>query len=326
MCVAAVNFTVATALSAQPIVDTRHQQYTYEEMLQDLQQISERYGHCVRYEIGDTTSGGRLLPIVYFGDTAATRYVLVQACMHAREYASSQLVMTMLEQYASTYETDTYKGDSLKSLFGQVALVILPMMNPDGVEIAQHGTKGKLSADVIAWVNKNTKAGNAHTQIKANARGVDINRNFGNGFNKARKRSFEPSYQFYAGPKPYSEVEARLIRRISDEIPFTCFLNYHTCGNVVYYGCMNAESRVNQAAQRMANLIKRHTAYRLFGPETEPAGGTWADEVEVLYQKPSATIEIGTRNPVPVTELPRIISKNRWIWADLARAIIQNEI
>jgi len=316
----------ATAPPPAHIVDTSKQLYSYAEMMEDLNELQRYYPECVKVETRGKSYQGRAIPVVTFGNPTAQQKVMIQSAIHAREYLSAQLVMAMLEHYAKNYSTGSYQGRSLRDLFQQVGLVILPMVNPDGVEIAQKGEKGAKTEDVRLWIRQHTQAGVSHTQIKSNARGVDLNRNFQNGFGKDRKVKWNKDYSHYPGEYPHSEIESQLLLTIAQEHNYVCFLNYHTCGNLVYYGCKNASERVNTKALKMSQLIKRHTGFPLYGPTTSPECGSWADEVEVLYGRPSATIELGTRNPVPIAEFSDLYKKNLWIWADLARTIVNGDL
>ena len=308
------------------IVDVSKQKYSYSEMLDDLAQLSHRYPDVVSYEFQDTTYQGRQIPLVVLGNPNAERYVMVQASMHAREYMSALLVMALIEHYAESCRRGTiYKDVSLAELFQRVCMVIVPMANPDGVEIAQRGEDGAVTDDVRRWVRNNTRAGVYYDQIKSNARGVDVNRNFRNGFGRGNMRKSAKAYAYYAGAEPLSEVESRFLLRVAGMHDYALFLNYHTKGNLVYYGCMNAPSDVNAAAKRLSLIIKRHTGYPLYGPNTTPQNGSWADEVEVTFRRPSATIELGTRNPVPISEFPGIWRKNEWIWAEVLLAVVRGE-
>jgi g-D-glutamyl-meso-diaminopimelate peptidase len=307
------------------IVDRTKQIYSYEEMLEDLQVMQEVWPECIRFEMRSETYQGRGIPVVYLGNHEAQYHVMVQAAMHAREYMSAQLVMSMLEYYVRNHETGNFNGQDLKQLLEDVCFVIIPMTNPDGVEIAQRGEVGAVTADVKEWVKANTKAGIKHDQIKSNARGVDINRNFHNGFGKDRKRKPSKNYSHYPGKEPLTEVESNLLMEVAQEREYACFLNYHTCGNLVYHGCKNAPKQVNDLALKMANIIKRHTAYPLYGSDTSPECGSWGDEVEVRFHRPSATIELGTKNPVPLSEFKGLYNKNLWVWAELAIAIIEGK-
>lgn len=308
------------------IVNTTTAKYTHQNLLEDIDSLVGRYPDVIYKLPGDTTMQGRHIPVLYLGSPDAQHSVMVQASMHAREYINVQLVMAMAEQYAKGLKKQAqYQGIPFDTLFSKVAFVIMPSVNPDGIAIAQNGASGGLTEDVRQWVNQNTRAGHYYHTIKSNANGVDINRNFSNGFGKGSTKAKEKSYYYYGGPQPYSEPESRLMLAVSALYPYSLFLNYHSQGNLVYYGCGNALKSVNKKAEKLAKLIKSHTNYPIYGPDSANPNGSWADEVEVLYQKPSATIETGDTTPVPIKQFPSIFRKNKWVWAEVAKQIINGE-
>ncbi|MCM1109960.1 MAG: hypothetical protein NC336_01995 [Clostridium sp.] len=329
LCLAAAAVVALAALLLIPsprfrntIVDIRSQHYTPERMLSDLGRLAAVYPESITFGIADTTFEGRLIPVATFGNPDARRHVMVQASMHAREYLSSQLVMALLERYAwSRRAGERIDGVDLRRAFDTVCLTILPMVNPDGVAISQEGVAAAMTRETRRWLNEMADSGYDCEQIKANARGVDLNRNFRNGFADAPGLTTSKDFGFYPGAEPLSEVESRLLLRTAALRPYDCFLNYHTSGNLVYYGCGNADSLVNESARRMALLIERHTGFPGYGPDSAPPNGSWADEVEVTFRKPSATIELGTRNPVPIEQFPDLLERNTPVWADLARSL-----
>jgi g-D-glutamyl-meso-diaminopimelate peptidase len=315
--------------NVNPIVNTTKQHYGYNEMLEDLALLADKYPQCIRRgSLTGKSFENRDIPFVYFGNPKAEKFVLVQASMHAREYMSTILVMSMLERYASEYDHGTFKERRIKDIFNKVGFVIIPMLNPDGVEISQRGVEGALTPEVKQWVINQTKLGKSHVQIKSNANGVDLNRNFTNGFGKARNASRSKAYEHYMGPSPYSESETCFLLEVSTLHNYSLFLNYHTRGNLVYYGCKNAPTRYNDVNQKsliFSQIVKRHTQYPLYGPQTSPPNGSWADEVETLYEIPSVTIELGTKNPVPINEFNGLFKKNLWVWADIAIEVLENK-
>lgn len=311
-----------------PCVDTFHPHYTYGDMMEDLAMLRFYYPDCISYTTGPLTLCGHALPVLYLGDSTARYKCMVQAAMHGREYMSSRVVMAMVEQYATDYYNGaTFQGHVVRDLLRRVCFVILPMVNPDGVAISQMETGASLPVSVASWVQRMDSTGAHHSQIKSNARGVDINRNFYNGFNnpKTRFRSLRPDYNYYSGTSPCSEVESRFMLDVSRRHDYSLFLNYHTAGNVIFHGCQNAPLAVNMAALRYARIVQCHTAYPAYGASTAPPGGTWADEVETRYRRPSVTIELGTCSPVPIDEFPTLMHLNRWVWADIAIHILKEE-
>lgn len=303
------------------IVGTDHQKYSYDEMMEDLDLLSLFFPECVAYETRGTTNQGRTIPIVYFGNVAAEKKVMVTAAIHAREYLTAQLVMAMIEHYARNYEMGSFAGCKYADLFGSVCFVILPMVNPDGVEIAQRGVDGAVTPEARQWVLEQLRRGMRSNQIKSNSRGVDLNRNFANGFGRDPHRVGFKAFDHYPGAYAYSEPETRLMKEIADSIDFACFLNYHTHGNLMYYGCKDQSLwEVNNKALKIARIIQGLSGY-VPRAEAYPAYGSWADEVETIYRRPSVTIEIGTRNPVPISEFRMAFNRNVNVWASLAKEL-----
>jgi len=301
------------------IVDTQERLYSYDHMLRDLDFLQRRYPDIISYELSaDTTCQGRRIPVVRFGGKEAPHHVLLTGSIHAREYMTSQLLMATLEQYVRGYDSDAFDGTPLRDIFDSVAIVLLPMVNPDGVMIAQQGFLGARHRDAQLFV---LEQDGRYPTIKSNARGIDINRNFRNGHGNGIWVNRRPHYEYYSGPSPYSEVESRVLLAASQQHDYLAYVNYHAAGNVIYYGSMNACDSVNADARFLALLAKAHNDYELRGPSSSMPNGSWADEVELYRHRPSITIEIGTRTPVPHDQFPSIYSKNRWLWADLCRTL-----
>jgi len=96
---------------------------------------------------------------------------------------TTQLTMKQIELYCLNYYTGMHQKRYYSELFDEVAFHILPMANPDGVTISQFGSKGIRNKNLRQKIEKICKKyGNGktsyYTNWKANARGVDLNRNF----------------------------------------------------------------------------------------------------------------------------------------------------
>lgn len=317
--------TIEPVVPEANIVSTDHQLYTHAEMMQDLDSLALCFPDIISVCVADTTYEGRAIPFVRFGAKDAPYRFLVSSTIHAREYINVQLVLAMLEYYARGYKTLKCDGVPISELFDSVAIDILPMINPDGVAIAQQGADGAVRPETKDWVKSVVQKGMSHERIKANGNGVDLNRNFGNGFGKGYMAASAKSFEYYSGPSPYSEIESQMLMRITRENDYLCFLNYHSKGNNVYYGCMNADAEVNGAARSIANLVKRFTGYPLYGEKSSVPNGSWADEVEVRYKRPSVTIEVGTVTPVPISQFPGIYSKNLPLWPALCMKLLKEK-
>lgn len=301
------------------IVTTDHQKYSYKEMVDDLKLLQKAYPECVSFEMKGKTYQGRDIPIVYLGNKKASKKIMITAAIHAREYMTTLVVMSMLEYYAKSYNTESYDGEKYSDLFSDVCLVIMPMVNPDGVEIAQNGVKGAITKDVKDWVAAQITEGQKADQIKSNARGIDLNRNFSYGFGKDPRRVGKKGFDHYNGTEAYSENETRLLKTVAEMHKYEFFLNYHTSGNLLYHGSDPSLKKENLNSEKLALFIQKVTGYV---PHKESrAYGSWADEVEHRFHCASVTIEMGSKNPVPLSEYNGIYKRNKLLWAKLLKAI-----
>lgn len=138
----------------------------------------------------------------------------MQAAIHAREYMVSQLVMKQIEFYCANYYTGTYKGKCFSQLFDKVCFKIVPMSNPDGVTISQYGPQGirnsALRNNIKAMCKRYARGRHSYYTIwKANARGVDLNRNFNPYWRLLASSQKAPSAFGYKGAGPVSEKNQR---------------------------------------------------------------------------------------------------------------------
>ena len=118
---------------------------------------------------------------VTLGNVNAKKTVYVEASIHAREYMNTKLIMKVIEDYCRGYDTKKYQRKKYSKIFNKVRVVIMPMVNPDGVTISQYGPRKIRNAKLRKKLYK-MKKGIKFKEWKANARGVDINRNFAEGF------------------------------------------------------------------------------------------------------------------------------------------------
>ena len=108
----------------------------------------------------------------------------------------------------------------------------MPMVNPDGVTISQYGPKKIRNATLRKNLYKIAK-GFSFKEWKANARGVDINRNYAEGFN--RKGAKAPAHKNYTGNTPVSEPETKAQISVVEKVQPNVVICYHQAGEVMYH-------------------------------------------------------------------------------------------
>lgn len=304
------------------IVAVDHQKYRYSEMAADIKLLAKNYHGLVQYQVIGKSEDGRNIYDVILGNPEASKTLLVVSTLHAREYMASLLCMNQIEYYLQSYQGKV-DGKKVKNTLNNIAIHYIPMANPDGVTISQSGLQKIRSASLRKKLKK-CKRGSTK-RWKANARGVDLNRNFPYLFIKAGKRGSEG----YTGPYAASESETVAIVKRIDQLKTKTRLqgviNYHAMGSIVFGDCQKSGSFVSNT-RRMYRLARKTTGYGSaagYQGATSQGRGCLREYVMYGLSIPSITLEIGKRTcPGPVSEFPSIWRKNRKLVLQEARLFI----
>ena len=266
--------------------------YTYEQLTADLATLEARYPALISVDSIGQSVEGREIPVFRLG--RGEREILICAAMHAREYETTNYIMYVAEQYCRAYEAnDWYAGLSYRTLLDGVCFVIVPQLNPDGVVIAQQGTPyAQERPDLLALPISDGWPGNYYCW-KANANGVDLNRNWPYAWNST-VISKVPSSAGYAGPEAMSEPETRAMMALLSETQFYAFCSFHSAGNCIYWSdASNSEElleRISPIVTRIADFI----GYSLIpGSDNYRYGGCMVNYARAVYEKPCFTVELG---------------------------------
>lgn len=296
--------------------------------------LQEEYpGRLVVNSIGQTADG-RVLYEVVFGNAQAEKQILIHAGIHAREYMTCMLVMNQLEFYLAMSERGSYDGIPFDELFSSVGIHLVPMVNPDGISISQSGEEGiqsaKLRANLYDWYQRdkeNKVVSVSYSQYlkrwKANARGVDLNRNFDYGF-EAYKGVSSPAAEKYKGTSAECEAESRALVKLTEQVQPVCTISYHATGSVIYwdYGQSGTlKENCRQLVDTIAGVNQNEIRNSSNDPQDAAGYGDWCVMVKGI---PSATIEIGKKSaPLAIEEYEDIWNRNALLWAALARYAIE---
>ncbi len=159
--------------------------HDWEGLTQLLKEINGSAGVLVR-SIGRSALGREIWAAEL--NPEGRRLVVVEAGIHGTELVTVEAAVYLLLRLARMAEV----GDLLSFLRDRdLCIAILPMVNPDGVEVAE------ILPD-SAWLS-----------ARVNARLVDLNRNFPYAW--ANAGSFTIGRYDYRGPYPGSEPEARAL-------------------------------------------------------------------------------------------------------------------
>lgn len=304
-----VCFGSNTAYCQEADIVQMESMYTYGEMVEDINQLVATYPTIVSTKSIGTTALGRSIPLVILGNQKASHNILIQATIHGREYLGTQVSMNMIEYYAQNSAT-------FKAMLDNCCLYIVPMANPDGVCIAQSGAASTSNVDTQNFIKAigNTKS------WKANAMGVDLNRNFDIGWANLTPRVSGPSFKDFKGVSAVSENESKALVALANERPYDAFISYHMQGNIIYYDEPGNTDENSVRSTTLAQTISNFTGYKLSNLKDAVANNTvqqggFNDWVQIQFNKPGVTVELGSSLPPNGQKyVNSIYNKNKDTW------------
>ena len=311
------------------IVDASKVKYGYSEMVDDLQKLAAKYGDKMSYTSIGTSLDGRNIYAVTLGNPNAEKQILITAGIHGREYLTPLLVMKQIEFYLYNYDTAEYGGVSLAEIFEEFQFCILPMCNPDGVTLAMFGIGAIKNAELKEAINSVYQSDKSRGYIdddtlteyltywKANARGVDLNRNFDTADWESVSYVAQPSFRNYKGESPLSEPESMAMANYTESLSNPVLsLAVHSQGEVIYFdsGQKNIHPSLN-----LAKKVSELTGYDIiYDTKHDAAFDDWCI---INKNIPSVTIETGEYSvdeAIPLSEFESIWNTCRDLWVHVA--------
>ena len=285
---------------------------SFNDMQLKLQAFSKMYPGFTDSQIIGQSVEGRPLYALKVG--TGSKQILMDASFHAREYMTTNVLMKMIEAYVHAYANQTTFGKyDVKSILANVSIVFVPMVNPDGVTLAQGGQVNTSLATLKKYNN-----GSANfDRWKANVHGVDLNRQF--AVNWHLIKTTKPSFKEYKGTKPFTEPEALAMKKLIDQTPFKAYISYHSSGQIIYW------SRAKTMFERTKLLVRdisTITGYKLM-PVTksnEPIAAA-EDYFTKVKDMPAMTIEIAPyagEVSVPLSQWADVWKRNQFVGLYLA--------
>ncbi|XP_076249772.1 carboxypeptidase D svr isoform X3 [Calliopsis andreniformis] len=196
--------------------DTGFKHHNYTAMEKYLKDLHSNYPNITRlYSIGESVKGRQLYvmeitenPGKHDQNKPEVKYI---GNMHGNEVVGREILLLLLKYLCENYESDMRVTKILKS----VRLHVMPSMNPDGYEVSREG-------DIYG------------AQGRANAKGVDLNRNFPDQYetNKYNKEQ---------------EPETKAVMEWIARIPFVLSANFHGGALVANYPYDNGPQYVPNA-------------------------------------------------------------------------------
>ncbi len=292
------------------MVQWNRQPCDYDCVCKTVHEITTAYPYFKQFCYGKSLCNRNLIALESTCQSEpGRRPVLFAAAFHGMEWLTSAILLRFSRQLCKAAEqNEPLHGRNAYAALRRRRLVLVPCVNPDGVEIQIHGAQ---AAGVFSHLVKSVSKGDtAHWQ--ANARGVDINHNFNAYWHRLRQMETAdgitgPAMTRYGGARPESEPESRYLADLTRKYEFDYTLAFHSQGEEIYYGF---DGYVPPNGAVMAKKLAAASGYTLSQPEGLASYGGYKDWFLCRFERPGFTIEVGKGvNPLPVSQFDEIYGK-----------------
>lgn len=279
---------------------------TAQRSAQILQTLSDAYPF-LQTELLTRTAFGRPIYAVSLG--RGPRRVLYSAAHHANEWLTATVLLKFIEDYAEALQNDgTIGGVNARALFESATVFLVPMVNPDGVDLVTGAAteEERENARALAAFYPNIPFPDGW---KANLKGVDLNLQYPAGWLTAREIKFSQGYtrpgpRDFVGRFPLSQIESGVLADYTQRIDPDLVIAWHSQGQVIYwqYGGIEVEG-----ARELAEHFAEISGYALEDTPYNSSFAGYKDWFIQSYRRPGFTIEVGSgENPLPVSQFDEI--------------------
>ncbi|MCU6794672.1 M14 family metallocarboxypeptidase [Paenibacillus sp. WQ 127069] len=273
----------------------------YAGMVMDILQLKEHYPFLEVGSIGRSVED-RDIPVLRIG--CGTRHIHFNGAFHANEWITTSLLIRFIREYAEAYtHGNSVQGVDAKQMFEQTSLWVVPMVNPDGVELVLTKPEDQQRHELLEWNGGSTD----FSGWKANIHGVDLNDQFPANWEleRTRRQVANPASRDYSGSSPLSEPEARAIEAFTRERDFAMVIAFHTQGEEIYWNYNDYEPVESEAIAERFAQVSGYRAVKLTGSD---AG--YKDWFIQEFRRPGFTVETGLGiNPLPYSQLDDMYGK-----------------
>lgn len=283
--------------------------YDHEKLKIDLMLLKTFYPFIDTDIIGLSVEG-REIYCISFGNGEHT--VIYNGAHHGNEWITSLLLMKWLEDLCCGYALNaSVKGFDIKNIFQSSKIIIVPMVNPDGVELVINGFN-----NIKTNQNKLLKMNNYNVDFsnwKANINGVDLNRNYPAGWSNYKNLEryklniLGPAPSKFAGSQPLSEPESHCLANLTSRTDARLTLSFHSQGEVIYW---QYSKKGAPESENIARALSKVSGYKLEDETETEAYGGYKDWCIDSLNKPGFTIEVGSgSNPLEIEQFLDIYEK-----------------
>lgn len=223
--------------------------------------------------------------------------VLYCGGVHGREWITTLLMLYFAEDVLTACRKRRRMCEmDMNKLLASRELVIIPALNPDGVEISINGADSPGLSDYLSDdLFRCCRSREFCRRWKANARGVDINRNFNAAWDDMRAIAMDsgicgPQAAGWTGEYPESEPETRAVVDLCQQLRFRHVVAFHAQGEEIYW---NYRSFTPTRSHLMARILSASSGYALREPGITASSAGLKDWFMETYHAPAFTVEVG---------------------------------
>lgn len=271
-------------------------------------QLVQAYPFC-RSQILTTTVFQRPIRTLVIG--TGERKVIYSAAHHANEWITTWILLQFAQDLAQAIQNDgQLLGRSARQLAQAVTFYLVPMVDPDGVDLVTGAIEPGDNQYALAQ-----RISQDYPQIpfpegwKANLLGVDLNLNYPARWLTAREIKFSqgfvrPAPRDYVGRAPLNQAETQAMAGYTEFIDPALVLAFHTQGKEIYWQFDDIEvPGARELGQRMADA----SGYRLADTPYDSSFAGYKDWFIKKFRRPGYTIEAGSgTNPLPIEQFRQI--------------------
>ncbi|CAI2304572.1 unnamed protein product [Caenorhabditis sp. 36 PRJEB53466] len=177
--------------------------YSYSVLSTWLQRIAENMPDIAKLiKVGTSVEGREILGLKFGKDTPDKKIVVIDAGIHAREWAAIHTASYFINLIVNSREEDP----QIQNYLDNLVIYIIPVLNPDGYEYTR---TDKTNPRARMWRKSRSPKTCAFDGARnACCMGVDLNRNFDFRFAEIGSSRY-PCSEIYHGSSAFSEPESK---------------------------------------------------------------------------------------------------------------------
>lgn len=285
--------------------------YTSDEVMSDVKALKRKYPSVIKTDVIGYSQKGSPIPLIKLGN--GEKKALITAGIHSREYLTISFTMRCVEEYAAAYCSDTgmYGEYDLAQLLDEYTLYIVPVSNPDGLDIVTDGQKTLFDDSY------------KDETYARNANGVNLNRNFPFAWEQITD-SQGADLSTYKGAYAASEPETQALMKLCSENRFEWLYSMHLFGENVFW--RDAENGTVPGDEELADKLSSVCGFYKSPVSTDPNGygGGFENWFRAEFNRPALCVELVSVEREYRYEIERTIEFNTLTdWEDTRFAFIQ---